>query len=511
MTPDARNTPLSRNRDYRLLWSSLALSEFGGNASTIAFPLLVLAVTGSPAASGAVLAALAAGRLVAGLPAGALVDRWNRKHVMLACEATAAIAAGSLAVALWWRVPTVPHMVAVAAIFGVCAALTEPAEDASVPRLVPADQVSTAVAMNSARAYLGNLAGTAAGGFLFALGRVVPFVVDTASHLAAVTALVFLRLPPASRDPEHDSARGPDHDAERVEGTDEQPAVNAPAARGHHLGREIADGLRWVWGHRQIRVTAACAVMLNLFFAAFYVVVIVLAQRRGVPPGQIGVMAAMLGVGGVVGALCAPRLRRWLSPYASILATFWALTVLTPVAVLAGNAVLLGALFFAMALLPPTANTAIMTGQLLATPDALRGRLSSVVGLVASVAAAAGPVLGGALMQAVPGTRAVLLCAAGMAAASILVTVSPTLRTFTQANDSASEGESTVDDDAQYEVLRNDEDQYSLWLAGHEVPAGWHQVGKQGTKDECSAYVDEVWTDMRPRSLREFMERSASS
>jgi MbtH protein len=68
-----------------------------------------------------------------------------------------------------------------------------------------------------------------------------------------------------------------------------------------------------------------------------------------------------------------------------------------------------------------------------------------------------------------------------------------------------------MDDDATYEVLRNDEDQYSLWPAGHEVPAGWYLVGKQGTKDECSAYVDEVWTDMRPRSLRERMDTDARS
>ncbi len=68
-----------------------------------------------------------------------------------------------------------------------------------------------------------------------------------------------------------------------------------------------------------------------------------------------------------------------------------------------------------------------------------------------------------------------------------------------------------MDDDARYEVLRNDEDQYSLWLADHEVPAGWYRVGKEGSKDECSAYVDEVWTDMRPRSLRERMDTAAQS
>jgi uncharacterized protein YbdZ (MbtH family) len=68
-----------------------------------------------------------------------------------------------------------------------------------------------------------------------------------------------------------------------------------------------------------------------------------------------------------------------------------------------------------------------------------------------------------------------------------------------------------MDDDIRYQVLRNDEDQYSLWPVGHDVPAGWYQVGKEGTKDECSAYVDEVWTDMRPRSLRERMDAEHAS
>ena len=48
-----------------------------------------------------------------------------------------------------------------------------------------------------------------------------------------------------------------------------------------------------------------------------------------------------------------------------------------------------------------------------------------------------------------------------------------------------------MDDDARYVVLRNDEDQYSLWLAGHEVPAGWYQVGKEGSKEECSAFTSD--------------------
>jgi MbtH protein len=62
-----------------------------------------------------------------------------------------------------------------------------------------------------------------------------------------------------------------------------------------------------------------------------------------------------------------------------------------------------------------------------------------------------------------------------------------------------------MNEDARFEVLRNDEEQYSLWPVGLQVPAGWHKVGKEGSREECSAFVDQVWTDMRPRSLREQM------
>jgi MbtH protein len=57
-----------------------------------------------------------------------------------------------------------------------------------------------------------------------------------------------------------------------------------------------------------------------------------------------------------------------------------------------------------------------------------------------------------------------------------------------------------------FEVVKNDEDQYSIWRADREPPAGWQRCGKSGTKDECLAHIDEVWTDMRPRSLRLAME-----
>ena len=65
------------------------------------------------------------------------------------------------------------------------------------------------------------------------------------------------------------------------------------------------------------------------------------------------------------------------------------------------------------------------------------------------------------------------------------------------------------DEKTVYLVLINDEEQYSLWPKYKAVPPGWRAVGKDGTKSECSQYVDEVWTDMRPLSLRKRMEQTS--
>ncbi len=57
-----------------------------------------------------------------------------------------------------------------------------------------------------------------------------------------------------------------------------------------------------------------------------------------------------------------------------------------------------------------------------------------------------------------------------------------------------------------YEVVKNHEEQYSIWPADRELPPGWDKAGKSGTKAECLAFIEEVWTDMRPLSLRKAME-----
>ncbi|MGX7828084.1 MFS transporter [Actinokineospora sp. 24-640] len=396
------SVPLSRNRDYRLLWIGQGLSEVGIGASTVALPLLVLAITGSAAASGLVLAAHAAAQLVAGIPAGVLVDRWNRRRVMLLCEAVQAVTVAGIALAAFSGTASLPLLLVLAAVLGLCQALFEPAEASTLPALVGPAQLPTAIALNAARGYVGLLAGTAIGGALFAARRWAPFGLQALAHAASFGLLLFLRIP------------------------DREPG---PVVRPN-FRRELTEGLRWVWQDRHIRAVTGCAIGLNFFFQAFYLIVLALVAGRGAPPGEIGLMAAMLGVGGVLGALVAPRLHRALSPRMAILGTMWVIAALMPFAAIAPNTYAVGALLAAAAFLAPTASTTITTYQLLRTPENLRGRMAATMAVTIGVAAVAGPATGGLLADAINPTHAVLACAAGTALLSLLFTLTPALRSF---------------------------------------------------------------------------------
>jgi MbtH protein len=66
------------------------------------------------------------------------------------------------------------------------------------------------------------------------------------------------------------------------------------------------------------------------------------------------------------------------------------------------------------------------------------------------------------------------------------------------------------DDDHIYRVVVNDEEQFSIWRADREIPAGWRAEGTEGPRADCLAHIGRIWTDMRPLSLRKRMEQAAS-
>jgi MFS family permease len=402
MTVTAAPTPLSRNRNYNLLWITQVVSELGSDISYIAFPLLILVTSGSPLEMGIVAAASAAAHMVGELPGGLLADRWDRKKIMLLCEGVRAVVLASLAITLLLGMYSFGHVLAVAVIEGLFAAMFGPAEDATVPRIVPEEQLSTAVARNTARTYIAGLLGPAVGGFLFSINRMVPFLVDAISYAASFVGLLFLKLPP------------------RPIPEDSEPAI--PGG--------LRAGLAWVLGQRVIRTTLAWIVMSNLVFAALVIVILAAAGQRQAGPGEIGIMMAFFGVGGLLGAIAAARLHAALPAPVIVLGFSWIAAALTATMTLVPGGLALGIVLGVIAFFAPVANTTIVTYQMLITPDEVRGRLSGVTGLCAGVAGALGPLLGGIVMAAIGGSGGVLICAVALAAVALGSTLSPTMRRF---------------------------------------------------------------------------------
>ncbi len=181
MSPDQR-VPLWRNRDYLLLWSGQTISSIGSGVSELAFPLLVLALTHSPAQAGFASALRTVPYFIFTLPGGALIDRWNRKRVMILCDAGRAISLASIPVALVLGHLTIVQLYLVSLVEGSLYVFFDLAETASLPRVVPKAQLPAAISQNQVTSGITNLLGPPLGGVLYAIGRAVPFLADAISY-----------------------------------------------------------------------------------------------------------------------------------------------------------------------------------------------------------------------------------------------------------------------------------------------------------------------------------------
>ena len=187
--------PLRRNRDFQLLWGGQAISLLGSQTSKIAYPLLVLAMTGSAAKAGIAGFAAMLGYLLFPLPAGGLADRYDRKRIMIGCDAIRLLAVGSIAVAGWAAHITYVQVLVAGFAEGTATVFFGVAQRAALPMLIHPSQRSLAVSQNEARQNAAQLAGPALGGTLFGLSRAAPFAADALSYLASLVTLPFIKAP----------------------------------------------------------------------------------------------------------------------------------------------------------------------------------------------------------------------------------------------------------------------------------------------------------------------------
>jgi predicted MFS family arabinose efflux permease len=400
LRPTQPPLPLRRNRDFTLLWTGLAVSTLGSRISSTAYPLLVLAVTGSAADAGIVGFLQWVPFLLFQLPAGALVDRWDRKRVMVASDVVRLLALLSLAVALLGHRVSLAQIMIVAFLEGCGHVFFELSEQGAVRQVVSPLQLPDALARNEARNRGAALVGRPTGGVLFGLGRAVPFLVDVLSYLVSIACVLLIRTR---------------FQEERV-------------AERRNLPAEIAEGFRWLWSHAFLRTTLLLVASSNAVFQAAFIVVIVIAKEHGASPAEIGLMLGGAGLGGLAGALAAPWLQRRLPAKGIVIGANWVWAALVPLFALATNPYVLGAIFALTAFVGPAWNVIIGSYQLSLIPDRVLARVMSVDLLFAYGAIPLGALGGGLLSAWLGGGTAALVLAAVIVATAIVASASPAIR-----------------------------------------------------------------------------------
>ena len=384
-------------------WLSGFLADFGDGVRLAAFPLLAAEFTRSPAAVAAVTAVQGLPWLVLGAGLGVLVDRTDRRRLMVMVDVARALVIAGLAAAILTHSAGLVLIYLTAFTTGVGSALRDTAAVTCVPRLVDPADLDRANARVIVGQVVGNeLAGPAAGGWLFGLAAVLPFAVN--AGMLGVAVLLLVTLPSVFR------PAG-------------QPAPGKRATSLGALRQEFADGLRWLWRHSAIRdVTIAAGVIVALDGAWFAVLVLYVIQDLHQRPGLYGLLLAVSAVGGIAVGGLGPAITRRLGPWRSLLIAGLAMAVSQAVLGLTANVIIAAAMLAASSAACVLFDLTALTMRQRQTPDHLLGRITGLYRSVLRSSEALGA-LGGGLVATVAGIRATMLIGAfPIAAAAMLLT-----------------------------------------------------------------------------------------
>jgi MFS family permease len=276
--------PLWRNRDYLLLWLGQAVSSLGTRLTQFAFPLLIVGLTHSLAAAGLAYGLEQLPYALLSLPAGALVDRWPRKRVMIVCTVCLLLCVASIPLTLLLvREPfRVMLLYGIALSLGTISLFYELAELAAMAWVVPKTQLSTAVAQNEFVYSSCSLLGPALGGLLFSVARLLPFIADAVSYLVLLGSLLHIR----------------------------SPMQEVESASHRHLLVEVREGLNWLWSHQIMRAVALISSYLNFVMTASVLIVLAIVQQQHLPPILYGLIVTAGGMGNLLGTALCPLLQR---------------------------------------------------------------------------------------------------------------------------------------------------------------------------------------------------------
>jgi predicted MFS family arabinose efflux permease len=391
---------LWRNRDYLLLWSGQALSDIGGAVSELAFPLLVLAVTHSPAQAGFVAALRALPATLFSLFAGVLVDRWDRKRVMLVCDTGRALSLASIPIAFAFGHLTIIQLYITAFVEGTLMIVFMLAKTAAMSQVVTPVQLTTAIAQEEFVEGTTSLFGPPLAGVLYTLGMMLPFITDAISYIISIVTMVLIGTP---------------FQRERV-------------STRRKVWSEIAEGILWVWRQPFILTMTLLMGAGAFVFSGNVLIIIILVQQQHASAVVIGLIFAFGGIGSILGSLLAPRLEHRLTVGQSILLCRWYFVLSWPLYALAPLPIVLGAVEFGIGFVDPIEDVPYFSHRLKLIPDELRGRVLSACRLFPGTLRPLGLALTGVLIQRTGIFPTIWLEWAWLLVTTVIVTVIPQVR-----------------------------------------------------------------------------------
>ncbi|MFJ2029886.1 MFS transporter [Streptosporangium sp. NPDC087985] len=288
---------LFRQRNFTLLFGADTISQFGTQISTLALPLVaVITLQASELDTGLLFAAQTAAFLLVGLPAGVWVDRMRRRRILVNADLVRGVLLASVPIAWWLDVLTLPQLYAVALGMGLATVFFDIAYQSYLPSLIAKDRLMDGNAKLEIVRSTAGVAGPGLGGGLIQLITApLAVLVDAVSFLCS--ALLLWRIDVTENVPDPTARRG--------------------------LLKEIGEGLRYVAGHRILRMIAASTAVANLANGMLAAVEMVFLVRMvGLTPGVIGLLVTVGSLGALVGATSVGAVSRrigsariiWLSP-----------------------------------------------------------------------------------------------------------------------------------------------------------------------------------------------------
>jgi MFS family permease len=424
--PDAAQSavsllPLWRNLQFQTLWIGGATSTLGVAVADVAYPLAILAMTGSPGRAALFAALLSAGMLTFGLPAGQLADRYDRRTIVVAAESCRALVTGVVADGLIAGWLSLPVLLVAAVMLGAGQSVCGAARMPLVRSVVAPGQLTTALVQEEVRQSGAQLAGPPLAGALYAiraLAHAAPFLFTAGSFLVALLTAVLMKIMPGG-------AR------------EDQPLLAAQETRDEPTGKPaggkdsggMLTGLRSIWSHPVLRAAMALLTLVNTVAAGVDLIIIVLLRDQHVQSGVIGLVLASAAVGSLAGAPLVKVLHRLrpgvllISEAALLVAGFFLL------ALPFGPWWAAGILFVSM-LAVPAMRVLLDVLVLRQAPDQERGRVVAAVMVLLGLGTPVGVGAAGLLLQYLSAPTTMLVLGAGLALA---VAVFATQRELLQA------------------------------------------------------------------------------